>query len=251
MPVKIWPGKPYPRGATYDGKGTNFSVFSDVAETVELCLFDDEGHETCAALPERTAGCWHGYLPGVGPGQRYGFRARGPWEPSAGHRCNPAKLLLDPYAKAIDGQVQWDNAVFPYRAGDPGGDAIDDSNSAPFVPKSIVTNPYYDWAHDRHPGVTLHETIIYELHVKGFTKLHPEIPSEIRGTYSALAHPVCIDYFKKLGVTTIELMPVHHFVHDNWLLDRGLRNYWGYNSIGFFAPHSEYAATGQQGQQVQ
>ena len=249
--MKIWPGKPYPLGATYDGRGTNFSVFSDVAEAIELCLIDEQGQESKVPLAEQTVGCWHGYLPGLGPGQRYGYRVHGPWEPAAGHRCNPAKLLLDPYAKAIEGQVQWDPAVFPYRAGDPQGESMDEANSAPFVPKSIITNPYYDWGNDRPPATTLHETIIYELHVKGFTKLHPDIPPEIRGTYSALGHPVCIDYFRKLGITTIELMPVHQFVHDKNLLDRGLRNYWGYNSIGFFCPHNEYAAIGQRGQQVQ
>ncbi|HBZ29588.1 MAG TPA: glycogen debranching enzyme GlgX [Nitrosomonas nitrosa] len=238
--MKVWPGQPYPLGAVYDGSGTNFSIFSEIAERVELCLFDEEGIETRIDLPEVTGYCWHGYLPSIEPGQRYGFRVHGPWEPTNGQRCNPAKLLLDPYAKAIEGQVKWHEAVFPY-CFDKGPDIRSDRDSAPFVPHSVVHQPHFEWNGDRRLQIPWHETIIYETHVKGLTARHPEIPPELRGTYAALAHPVIIDYFKQLGVTAIELMPIHHFIHDKHLVDQGLRNYWGYNSIGYFAPHSEYA----------
>lgn len=248
--VKPWPGKPYPLGATYDGFGTNFSLFSEVAEKVELCLFDDLGKETRIRLPEVTAFCWHGYLPGVEPGQRYGYRVYGPWNPHAGRRCNPAKLLLDPYAKAIEGDVTWNEAVFPYHFDNPDGDPSR-GDSAPFVPKSIVINPFFEWGGNHSPHIPLHETIIYEVHVKGFTARHPGIPAELRGTYAGLAHPVMIDYLKDLGVTTVELLPVHQFIHDSHLVGRGLCNYWGYNSIGFLAPHNGYSSRGQRGQQVQ
>jgi isoamylase len=248
--MQIWPGQPYPLGASYDGAGTNFSLFSEVAERVELCLFDDDGTETRVDLSENTALCWHGYLPNIGPGQRYGFRVHGPYDPANGVRCNPNKLLLDPYATAVDGEVQWDEAVFPYRFDDPDG-SRNDADSAPFMPKAVVHNPYFDWADDRHPRTPLHETVIYEVHVKGFTKTHPDIPEEIRGTYAGLAHPVAIDYLTNLGVTAVELLPVHQFVHDKALVDRGLRNYWGYNSIGFLAPHNDYSSSGHLGQQVQ
>jgi glycogen operon protein len=247
--MRIWPGQPYPLGASYDGVGTNFAIFSEVAENVELCLFDD-GHETRMTLPEVTNYCWHGYMPDVGPGQRYGFRVYGPWAPERGHRCNPAKLLLDPYAKAIDGQVRWGQAVFPYTFGDPDGPP-NDEDSAPYVPKSVVVNPYFDWGNDCHPRTPWHETVIYEVHVKGFTKRHPDIPPELRGTYSGLAHPAAIDYLKHLGVTAVELLPVHQFIHEQHLLERGLRNYWGYQSIGYFAPHNEYAVGNHHGRQVQ
>jgi isoamylase len=248
--MKVWPGDPYPLGATYDGAGTNFSLFSEVADAVELCLFDDSGVETRYPLTEMTALVWHGYLPGVTPGQRYGFRVHGPWNPPAGHRCNPNKLLLDPYAKAIEGQMVWDEAVFPYHFDDP-EDSKNDLDSSPFMPKCVVTNPFFDWGNDRHPRTPWHKTIIYETHVKGLTMRHPKVPEEIRGTYEALAHPVIIDYLRDLGITAVELLPVHQFVHDGQLIERGLRNYWGYNSIGFLAPHNEYAANGQRGQQVQ
>jgi isoamylase len=247
--MEIWPGAPFPLGATYDGAGTNFSIFSEVAHRVELCLFDLDGNETRVDLPEVTALCWHGYLPGVGPGQRYGFRVHGPYEPAAGDRCNAAKLLLDPYSKAIEGEVKWNEAVFPYRFGDP--DSRNDLDSAPFMPKSVVTSPFFDWGNDRLPRTPWHETIIYEAHVKGFTARHPGIPEKLRGTYAALAHPVAIDHLKSLGVTAIELLPVHQFIHDSLLVERGLRNYWGYNSIGYLAPHNEYSAYGQDGRQVQ
>ena len=246
----VWPGGPYPLGATYDGIGVNFSIFTRIAERVELCLFDDQGHEERIDLPEVTAWCWHGYVPGVQPGQRYGFRVHGPWDPEHGHRCNPAKLLLDPYARAIEGHVEWNEAVFPYHFNDP-ENSKNDLDSAAYVPRSIVTNPYFDWANDRPPKTAASSSIIYEAHVKGLTARHPDIPPELRGTYTALAYPAVIDYLTRLGVTAIELMPCHQFVQDSHLADRGLRNYWGYNTINFFAPHNDYAASGQRGQQVQ
>ncbi|TVQ21377.1 MAG: glycogen debranching enzyme GlgX [Spirochaetaceae bacterium] len=237
--MEIRPGKPYPLGARYDGAGTNISLFSEVAESVELCLFDEHGRETRHTLPEVTGHCWHGYVPNLIPGQHYGFRVHGPWEPGLGSICNPAKLLLDPYAKAIAGDVSWNPAVFAFdgESGKP-----EPTDSAPFVPKSVVTNPFFDWSDDSAPRVAWNDTVIYEVHVKGFSIVNPDIPTELRGTYSALAHPASIDYFRRLGITALELMPVHQFIHDGHLLDKGLRNYWGYNTIGFFAPHSEYAA---------
>jgi isoamylase len=248
--AKVWPGNNYPLGAFYDGAGTNFSIFSEIADRVELCLFDEGGRETKFDLPEVTSFCWHGYLPNVGPGQRYGFRVHGPWKPEEGHRCNPAKLLLDPYARAIEGQVKWNQAVFSYPFDNPDGPA-NDIDSAAFMPKCVVTMPYFNWGNDRHPRTQWHETIIYEVHVKGFSINHPEVPAELRGTYAGLGHPKAIEYFTRLGVTAIELMPVHQFIQDSHLLERGLRNYWGYNSIGFLAPHDEYSAAGKNGQQVQ
>jgi isoamylase len=248
--VRLWPGTPFPLGATYDGAGTNFSVFSEIAQRVELCLFDDGGNETRVDLRELTAFCWHGYLPGVGPGQRYGFRIHGPWEPRNGHRCNPNKLLLDPYGKAVDGQVQWNEALFGHHFNDP-ENSKNDLDSAPFMPKSVVANPYFDWGNDRHPRTPWHKTIIYEVHVKGFTMRNPDVPEEIRGTYAGIAHPASIRHLKSLGITAIELLPVHQFIHDSLLLERGLRNYWGYNSISYLAAHNEYSSTGQRGQQVQ
>ena len=243
--MDVWPGQPAPLGATWDGEGTNFSVFSSVALRVELCLFDEMGGERRADLPERTALCWHGYVPGVGPGQRYGFRVHGPWDPARGRRCNPAKLLLDPYARAIDGDLRWGEEIFAHRWADP--DARNDADSAPAMPRSIVVDPRFDWRGDRPPAVPRHETVIYETHVKGFTARHPAVPPELRGTYAGLAHPAAIDHLRRLGVTAVELMPVHQFVHDGHLLARGLRNYWGYNSIGYFAPHAEYSASGGAG----
>lgn len=248
--AKVWPGNNYPLGAFYDGAGTNFSIFSEIADRVELCLFDEGGTETKFDLPEVTSFCWHGYLPNIGPGQRYGFRVHGPWKPEEGHRCNPAKLLLDPYARAIEGQVRWNEAVFAYSFDKPDGPS-NDIDSAAFMPKCVVTTPYFDWGNDRHPRTQWHETIIYEVHVKGFSINHPDIPAELRGSYAGLGHPKAIEYFTRLGVTTIELMPVHQFIQDSHLLERGLRNYWGYNSIGYLAPHDEYSAAGKNGQQVQ
>ncbi len=246
--IEAWPGRPYPLGATYDGTGTNFSLFSEVAERVELCLFDADGTETRIELIEVDAFCWHAYLPRHGVGQRYGFRVHGPWDPEQGCRCNPNKLLIDPYAKALEGNVDWSNACFTYNFDDP--KTRNDADSAPHVPKAVVVSPFFDWGIDRPPDIPLHESVIYEVHVKGFTQTHPEIPELARGTYAGLAHPVAIDYLKALGVTAVELLPVHQFVHDSHLVERGLRNYWGYNSIGFFAPHNEYSSAGDDGSQV-
>ncbi len=228
----------------------NFSLFSEVAQRVELCLFDEHGRERRVDLPEVTSYCWHGYVPNLQPGQRYGYRVHGPWSPAEGHRCNPSKLLLDPYAKAIEGQVQWNPAVFPYVL-EEGDEVKSETDSAPYVPRSVVVNPYFDWGNDRPPATPAHMTVIYETHVKGMTKLHPELPEALRGTYAGMAHPAIIDYLKRLGVTAVELMPVHQFIHDAQLVERGLRNYWGYNSIGYFAPHNEYASAEHAGQQVQ
>ena len=252
--MRTWPGSPYPLGATYDGSGTNFALFSEVADRIELCLFDDAadggvGTETRVDLPERDAFVWHGYLPDIGPGQRYGYRVHGPYDPDNGHRCNPNKLLLDPYAKAVDGNIDWDQSCFSYPWGDE--DSFDDQDSAPHISKSVVISPFFDWDNDRPPRTPYHATVIYEAHVKGLTQTHPGIPEKIRGTYAALAHPVMLAHYEKLGVTAIELMPVHQFVHDSHLAERGLRNYWGYNTIGFFAPHNDYASSGSRGQQVQ
>ena len=238
--LEVWPGKPYPLGATYDGIGTNFSIFSEVAERIELCLFDRQGRETRLDLEEIDGHVWHAYLPSVRSGQRYGYRVYGPWDPARGLRCNPAKLLLDPYAKAVDRALRWDEAVFPYRMPDPFG-APNRRNSARFVPKAVVVNPFFDWENDRRPDIPLHDTVIYEVHVKGFTMRHPEVPPELRGTYAGIAHPAVVDYLTTLGITSIELLPVHQFIHHQHLVEKGLRNYWGYDSIGYFAPHNEYA----------
>ena len=247
--MDIWPGHPYPLGASFEGTGTNFSLFSDVAERVELCLFDGHGVETRVELPEQTALCWHGYVPNIYPGQRYGFRVYGPYDPGRGLRCNPQKLLLDPYAKAFEGQVRWDPAVYGYPAG--GEDlARDDRDSAPYMPKCVVINPWFNWNGDHRPGTPWHQTVIYETHAKGFTKLHPGVPESTRGTYLGLCHPAVMDHYQELGITAVELMPVHQFIHDQRLVDAHLRNYWGYNSIGYYAPHNEYSSTGQLGQQV-
>ena len=248
--VEVWPGEPYPLGANYDGAGTNFAIFSEVADRVELCLFDEDDRETRIELPEVTAFCWHGYLTGIGPGQRYGYRVYGPYDPKNGLRCNPSKLLLDPYAKAISGEIHWHEALFSYHFGDPSGPR-NTMDSGPYMQRSLVINPFFDWQDDRPPRTPWHETVIYEMHVKGFTARHPDIPPHLRGTYAGLAHPVAIDHLQRLGVTAVELMPVHQFVHPNILLDRGLRNFWGYDSIGYFAPHDDYAATRRRGEQVQ
>jgi isoamylase len=239
--VRIWPGEAYPLGASHDGAGTNFSVFSEIADRVELCLFDDDGLETRVELPEVTGFCWHGYLPDVGPGQRYGYRVHGPYEPENGHRCNPNKLLIDPYAKAIEGQVEWDEAVFGYHFDDPHGPP-NHEDSARLMPRSVVINPFFDWGNDRHPRTPWHETVIYETHVKGLTIQHPDVPEELRGTYAGLTTEPILAHLKSLGVTAVELMPVHQFIHPDRLLEEGLRNYWGYDTIGYFAPHNEYAS---------
>jgi isoamylase len=247
--VQVWPGQPYPLGATYDGAGTNFALFSEMAERVVLCLFDDAGVETRHDLYEVDGFVWHGYLPNVGPGQRYGYRVHGPNEPRIGARCNPSKLLLDPYAKAIEGEIDWDESLFGYRFDAP--DEVNDADSGPHMMKSVVINPFFDWSTDRHPRTPYHETVIYEAHVRGLTKLHPDISEEARGTYAGLAHPVMIEHYRELGITAVELMPVHQFVNDHHLLQRGLSNYWGYNTIGYLAPHNGYASYGGRGQQVQ
>jgi glycogen operon protein len=248
--MRPWPGHAYPLGATYDGSGTNFAIFSEVAEKVELCLFTPRGKETRVPLSEVDGFVHHGYLPSVEPGQRYGYRVHGPHDPAQGLRCNPNKLLIDPYTKALDGPVVWDEAVFGYPFGEPEGRS--DSDSAPFVPKSVVVNPFFDWGTDRSPRIPYHETVIYEAHVRGLTIAHPEIPQELRGTYTGLAHPVMIEHLKTLGVTAVELMPVHEFLNDHHLQEKGLSNYWGYNTIAYLAPHHAYAtAGGRTGNQVQ
>ncbi|MFD4728607.1 glycogen debranching protein GlgX [Streptomyces seoulensis] len=243
--VPVWSGHPYPLGASYDGQGTNFALFSEVAERVELVLVDDTGAETPVSLHEVDGSVWHGYLPGVGPGQRYGYRVHGPWQPSLGHRCNPAKLLLDPYARAVDGQMDNDTSLYER---DPHGPAPADSAGHSML--GVVTDPYFDWGDDRPPGRPYSESVIYETHVRGLTATHPDVPERLRGTYAGLAHPAVTGHLTSLGVTAVELMPVHQFAQDGVLRDRGLSNYWGYNTIGFFAPHNAYAALGSRGQQV-
>jgi glycogen operon protein len=247
--VEIWPGTAYPLGATYDGSGANFAVFSEVAERVELCLFDADGTETRVSLPEVDGFVWHAFLPGVEPGQRYGYRVHGPNEPKKGLRCNPNKLLLDPYAKAIDGTIEWDEALFGYHWNDP--DSQNDEDSAANLPKCVVINPFFDWGVDRPPRRPYHESVIYETHVKGMTVTHPGLPEGVRGTYAGIAHPVIVEHLAELGVTAVELMPVHHFVNDSTLVDHGLANYWGYNTIGFFAPDHKYSSSTTPGGQVQ
>ncbi|MEX1357849.1 MAG: glycogen debranching protein GlgX [Gaiellaceae bacterium] len=251
--MHVWPGRPFPLGATWDGEGTNFSLFSENAEWVELCLFDDDGAETRVPLREHTAFNWHCYLPGVGPGTLYGFRVHGPYAPEQGHRFNPAKLLIDPYAKAIEGPVRWELAnVLPYLP-DGTEDADlepDDEDDADAIPKCVVVDPSFHWEGDVQPRTPWHETVIYEVHVKGFTQRLPEVREDLRGTYAGLASEPALAYLRELGVTAVELLPVHHIVDEHFLLDRGLTNYWGYSSIGYLAPHAGYAATGTRGEQV-
>ena len=244
----IWPGHPYPLGATFDGSGVNFALFSEVADKVELCLIDDVGAETRVELTEVDGHVWHGYLPAIEPGQRYGFRVHGPYDPANGHRCNPTKLLLDPYAKAIDGQIDGDGSLYSYDLGDPA--TFNDADSLGHTMLSVVVTPFFDWGHDRPPRHEYHNTVIYEAHVRGLSMTHPDVPDSIRGTYAAIGHQAIIEHLTGLGVTAIELMPVHQFVQDSTLADQGLTNYWGYNTIGFLAPHAAYAATGTRGQQV-
>ncbi|GAA3758338.1 glycogen operon protein [Spinactinospora alkalitolerans] len=247
--VEVWPGDPYPLGATYDGSGTNFSLFSEAAQRVELCLFDDEGAETRIELTENDGFVHHGYLPGIGPGQHYGYRVHGPHTPEHGHRHNSAKLLVDPYAKALEGSLTWHESVFDYHFDDPARRNTRDS--APFVPKCVVVSPFFDWGNDRPPKVPYNESVIYEAHVRGLTMRHPGVPEELRGTYAGLAHPVMVDYLTGLGVTAVELMPVHQFIPEHALVARGLTNYWGYNTLAFLAPHDGYAAHPGRGNQVQ
>jgi len=249
----VWPGTAYPLGATYDGAGTNFSVFSEVAEKVELCLIDNDGTETRINLDEVDGFVWHAYLPTITPGQRYGFRVYGPWDPANGDRCDPSKLLLDPYGKSFHGDFDFSQALYSYdlNAEDPasgGNPPMVDSLGHTMT--SVVINPFFDWGSDHPLRIPYHQTLIYEAHVKGMTQTHPRIPEELRGTYSGLAHPAIIEHLKSLNVTAIELMPIHQFMHDERLLQLGLRNYWGYNTFGFFAPHYQYAATHKAGSAV-
>jgi isoamylase len=252
---EIWPGRAFPLGPEWDGTGTNFALFSEHAERVELCLFDEDDNEERVELTERTAFNWHAYLPGVGPGQRYGYRVHGPYDPLTGHRFNPAKLLIDPNAKSIEGKVRWNRAnVLPYvptpGAGDDADLERDDEDSAVAIPKSVVIDHSFDWEDDRPPRTPFDETVIYETHVRGFTMRHPGVREDLRGTYAGLADPAAIEYLSDLGVTAVELLPVHHIADESFLPERGLTNYWGYSTIGYFAPHSGYAATGIRGQEV-
>jgi isoamylase len=250
--MKVWPGNPYPLGANWDGSGVNFALFSENATGVELCLFDSENRETKRIhVTEQTDQVWHVYLPEARPGQLYGYRVHGPYSPSDGHRFNPAKLLLDPYAKSIAGPIRWSDALFGYTIGDPEADlSKDERDSADGLPKCVVVDPAFSWGQDAPLRIPWHQTLIYEMHVKGFTARHPKVPKEMRGTYAGLTHPAVVDYLKTLGITAVELMPVHQFVADKPLVDRNLTNYWGYNSIGFFAPESRYASSGVLGEQL-
>lgn len=252
--INVYPGYPYPLGSTWDGKGVNFAIFADHATAVELCLFNDEDDQTEVinlSLTERTHHIWHGYLPGIRPGQLYGYRINGPFKPEEGHRFNLNKLLIDPYAKAISGVINWHDALFGYEMGSPEADlSFSEIDSAPFIPKSVVVDNVFDWEGETPLDINYHESIIYEAHVKGFTMQHPYIPEEIRGTYAGLAHPATLNYLNELGITAIELMPVHQFVNDRHLVEKGLSNYWGYNTIGFFAPDIRYAANKERGGQV-
>jgi len=252
MPMTLLPGRPYPLGAKWDGTGVNFAVYSEQAQAVELCLFNGEDKEVeKVSLKETTAFVWHGYLPGIQPGQRYGYRVHGPWDPDKGLRFNPAKLLVDPYAQAVCGRVDWSQAIFPYVFGGEDADLHrDDRDSAPGIPKSIVVNPYFDWDQDRPLRTPLSDSIIYETHVKGFSIQNPDIPEPLRGTYAGVASPASLRHLKRLGVTAVELMPVHHFINDSHLVSMGLSNYWGYNTLAYLAPHGWYCSTGDSGNQV-
>ncbi len=241
----------YPLGASYDGAGVNFALFSQVAQKVELCLFDEEDHETRVEMTEQNSYVWHNYLPGIQPGQRYGYRVYGPYDPMKGLRCNPNKLLLDPYAKAIEGNIDGDESLYSYWFKSPDDvNSMNTLDSAAHTMKSAVINPYFDWGNDQHPNISYHDSVIYEAHVRGMTNLNLDVPPDIRGTYAGLAYPSVIEYLKKLGVTAIELMPIHQFVNDSFLQEKGLSNYWGYNTIGFFAPHNAYSSSGERGEQV-
>ncbi len=241
----------YPLGASYDGDGVKFALFSQVAQKVELCLFDEEDRETRVEMTEQNSYVWHNYLPGIQPGQRYGYRVYGPYDPAKGLRCNPNKLLLDPYAKAIEGNIDGDESLYSYWFKSPEDvTSMNTLDSAPHTMKSAVVNPYFDWGNDQHPNISYHDSVIYEAHVRGMTNLNLDVPPDIRGTYAGLAYPSVIEYLRKLGVTAIELMPIHQFVNDSFLQEKGLSNYWGYNTIGFFAPHNAYSSSGQRGEQV-
>lgn len=241
----------YPLGASYDGAGVNFALYSQVAQKVELCLFDEHDAETRIEMTEQNSYVWHNYIPGLQPGQRYGYRVYGPYDPVHGLRCNPNKLLLDPYAKAIEGNIDGDESLFSYWFKSPDDtSAMNDLDSAAHTMKSAVINPYFDWGNDQHPYISYHDSVIYEAHVRGMTNLNMDVPPDIRGTYAGLAYPSVIEYLKKLGITAIELMPIHQFVNDSFLQEKGLSNYWGYNTIGFFAPHNAYSSSGERGEQV-
>lgn len=249
--MQIRPGSMYPLGASYDGAGVNFALYSQVAQKVELCLFDEHDVETRIEMTERNSYVWHNYIPGLHPGQRYGYRVYGPYDPVHGLRCNPNKLLLDPYAKAIEGNIDGDESLFSYWFKSPDDNsAMNDLDSAAHTMKSAVINPYFDWGNDQHPYISYHDSVIYEAHVRGMTNLNMDVPPDIRGTYAGLAYPSVIEYLKKLGITAIELMPIHQFVNDSFLQEKGLSNYWGYNTIGFFAPHNAYSSSGERGEQV-
>lgn len=249
--MQIRPGSMYPLGASYDGAGVNFALYSQVAQKVELCLFDEHDVETRIEMTERNSYVWHNYIPGLHPGQRYGYRVYGPYDPVHGLRCNPNKLLLDPYAKAIEGIIDGDESLFSYWFKSPDDNsAMNDLDSAAHTMKSAVINPYFDWGNDQHPYISYHDSVIYEAHVRGMTNLNMDVPPDIRGTYAGLAYPSVIEYLKKLGITAIELMPIHQFVNDSFLQEKGLSNYWGYNTIGFFAPHNAYSSSGERGEQV-
>ena len=249
--MQIRPGSMYPLGASYDGAGVNFALYSQVAQKVELCLFDEHDVETRIEMTERNSYVWHNYIPGLQPGQRYGYRVYGPYDPVHGLRCNPNKLLLDPYAKAIEGNIDGDESLFSYWFKSPDDNsAMNDLDSAAHTMKSAVINPYFDWGNDQHPYISYHDSVIYEAHVRGMTNLNMDVPPDIRGTYAGLAYPSVIEYLKKLGITAIELMPIHQFVNDSFLQEKGLSNYWGYNTIGFFAPHNAYSSSGERGEQV-
>ena len=241
----------YPLGASYDGAGVNFALYSQVAQKVELCLFDEHDVETRIEMTERNSYVWHNYIPGLHPGQRYGYRVYGPYDPVHGLRCNPNKLLLDPYDKAIEGNIDGEESLFSYWFKSPDDNsAMNDLDSAAHTMKSAVINPYFDWGNDQHPYISYHDSVIYEAHVRGMTNLNMDVPPDIRGTYAGLAYPSVIEYLKKLGITAIELMPIHQFVNDSFLQEKGLSNYWGYNTIGFFAPHNAYSSSGERGEQV-
>lgn len=254
MSFKTYPGHSFPLGATWDGEGVNFALFSENASAVDLCLFDTndrDATETRVRVKEMDNHVWHVYIPGLKPGQLYGYRVYGPYDPPNGFRFNPNKLLIDPYAKAISGTINWNDTLFGYEIGHPEGDlSFSDTDSAPYIPKAVVIDPSFNWEGDKQPDIPYHQTIIYETHVKGFTQTHSDIPEAIRGSYAAIGHPVTIKYLQSLGITAIELMPVHHFVNDRILQDKGLSNYWGYNTIGFFAPDVRYSSSGTLGEQV-
>lgn len=254
--ISVWPGRPYPLGSSYDTKGVNFALFSERAEKVELCLFRKESPDREAyriRMTDRSDHIWHCYIPGLEPGWRYGYRVYGPWQPTEGLRFNPNKLLIDPNCKAIDGEIEWEDAMFAYPIEDEDEDRhlrFDETDSAPYISKSVVIDTSFDWEGDRRLEIPMHRTVIYEAHVKGLTKLHPDVPESLKGTYAGLAHPAMIRYFRKLGVTAVELMPVHHFAQDSFLKEKELRNYWGYNTLAYFAPHVDYASGNRAGEQV-